>query len=133
MGQQSKDDDFYIQQQQQQQNKKEEKEKGGYKALVGTKLIPAKQLESSSTPEEKKTLGELLQEADDILAQPYQEPPVEDIFIDGKSHFSIKSHNPWDCETILTTYSNVDNHPTTIGRSNNKKKNNKPQIQLSNK
>merc|ERR1712157_634138 len=72
--QQSKDDNFYIHTTNQQQNKKEEK--GGYKALVGTKLIPAKQLQSPNTPEEKKkTLGELLKEADDILAQPYQEPP----------------------------------------------------------
>jgi len=120
-------DDFYI--------RKENHELSGggnYKALVGTQLVPVSKLENYAHPEEKETIEEMLQEADDILAQPYEKPPVEDVLIDGKSYYSIKSHNPWDCETILTTYSNLDNHPTTIGRKK-KHKQPKPQIQLSNK
>ena len=55
-------------------------------------------------------------------------PPAEEIFIDGKSYFSEKMKNPWDCESILSTYSNLDNNPATIGvggrrkRGKNKKK-----------
>jgi len=131
-------DDFYMRSEQQKNttNDKEDKGGSGYKALVGTKLIPVEKLNSSGYnihPEEN--IEEMLKEADDILAQPYEKPPIEDVLIDGKSYYSIKSHNPWDCETILTTYSNLDNHPTTIGRSKKKSttKSNKPQIQLSNK
>merc|ERR1711971_350409 len=32
----------------------------------------------------------------------------------GKSYFSEKMRNPWDCESILSTYSNLDNRPKTI-------------------
>lgn len=132
-------DDFYIRGEHQKGDVKEDQGGSGYKALVGTKLIPVEQLNSDANykhPIEKETIEERLQEADDILAQPYEKPPIEDVLIDGKSYYSIKSHNPWDCETILTTYSNLDNHPTTIGRSKKYAKSNKPhkpQIQLSTK
>jgi protein LTV1 len=65
-------------------------------------------------------------------------PAPEEILIDGKSYFSEKKINPWDCESILSTYSNLDNNPLVIQRkagSKTKKKNKggEPLIQLSNK
>jgi hypothetical protein len=32
-------------------------------------------------------------------------PPPEEVFIDGKSYFSVTSRNSWDCESMLSTYS----------------------------
>ena len=43
--------------------------------------------------------------------------PFEDVLIDGKSYFSERNQNPFDCESILTTYSNLDNNPAVVGRS----------------
>jgi len=37
-------------------------------------------------------------------------------------YFSEKMRNPWDCESILSTYSNLDNNPTTIGNSGRRRR-----------
>ena len=102
----------------------------GFAALVGTKMIPLKQLEKMENlpREEIQPIEAILGEADDILGKGRAAPPAEEIFIDGKSYFSEKMKNPWDCESILSTYSNLDNNPATIGatgrrnRGKNKKK-----------
>jgi protein LTV1 len=68
-------------------------------------------------------------------------PAPEEILIDGKSYFSEKKVSTWDCESILSTYSNLDNNPLviqrrTLGRKkkgNKEKKTNAEMIQLSNK
>ena len=63
-------------------------------------------------------MQEELAEAEQILANPEMEPaPFEDVLIDGKSYFSERHQNPFDCESILTTYSNLDNNPAVISRS----------------
>lgn len=89
-----------------------------------------------------ETIHEILAEAKDVLAEPLQAPPPEDVLIDGKSYFSLKERNPWDCESILTTYSNLDNNPVVIGVSRSRRRKTKnphptneevPKILLSNK
>jgi protein LTV1 len=77
---------------------------------------------------EEIPLDEVLEEAKDILANPVEEPPAEEILIDGKSYFSERTRNPWDCESILSTYSNLDNNPVTIESMRRQKKKKTKQI-----
>ena len=64
-------------------------------------------------------IAEVLALADLALADtPEIEPPPEDVIIDGRSYFSLSRRDPWDCESVLTTYSNLDNNPAVVGRSN---------------
>jgi protein LTV1 len=87
----------------------------GFSALVGTKMIPAKDIDESSPSNGGiRPVSDILGEADETLGNPHQAPPAEEIFIDGRSYFSEKVRNPWDCESILSTYSNLDNNPVTI-------------------
>jgi protein LTV1 len=120
-----KEDEIFI------EGTKSHKEKrtggSGYSALVGKTLVPASQLDESKTlliniEESKKQMQKDLAEADAILANPEMDLPPEEILIDGKSYFSISSRNPWDCESILSTYSNLDNNPVVIGRSSRRGK-----------
>lgn len=88
----------------------------GFAALVGTKMVPLKEIDDTAELHEGiRPIQEVLGEADDILNGGWRAPPAEEIFIDGKSYFSEKMRNPWDCESILSTYSNLDNNPITIG------------------
>ena len=89
----------------------------GFSALVGTKMVPIKDVVESANPTrgDIQPISQILGEADDTLRGSQQAPPAEEIFIDGKSYFSERMRNPWDCESILSTYSNLDNNPTTIG------------------
>jgi protein LTV1 len=93
--------------------------KGGFSVLVGTKMVPIAQLSHDKDgvhPEQEDVIpvNELLEMADERLAQPKAAPAPEEIQIDGKSYFSEKPTNPWDCESILTTYTNLDNNPVMI-------------------
>mmetsp|Transcript_16059 Transcript_16059/g.33527 ORF Transcript_16059/g.33527 Transcript_16059/m.33527 type:complete len:654 (+) Transcript_16059:30-1991(+) len=99
----------------------------GYSALVGKTMVPAEELNAESNhyntetllinmEETKRQLEEDLADADAILANPEMDLPPEEILIDGKSYFSETPRNPWDCESILSTYSNLDNNPVVIGR-----------------
>lgn len=98
----------------------------GFSALVGTKMVPLKNLdESAPVHEDIRPIEDVLGEADGVLGQGKAAPPAEEIFIDGKSYFSEKMRNPWDCESILSTYSNLDNNPVTIGASGRRRKLNK--------
>jgi protein LTV1 len=109
----------------------------GYSALVGRTMVNASELDkiigdgvdpiSSSSlmvniEESKRQMQSDLAEADAILANPEMDLPPEEIFIDGKSYFSVTSRNPWDCESILSTYSNLDNNPVIIGRSGRRRR-----------
>lgn len=67
--------------------------------------------------EETEKLEDTLRAADEVLARGESDLPPEEVLIDGKSYFDIKERNPWDCESILSTYSNLDNNPAVIGRS----------------
>ena len=110
-------------------NNPEKQRRGGssYSALVGKTMIPASKLTAfedqlnNDQPESKIppmiAISQELKEADRILANPEMEPPEEDVLIDGKSYFSQPTVNPWDCESILSTYSNLDNNPCTIRKS----------------
>ena len=121
----------------------------GYSALVGKSMVHASELfngtdiaggnidvvaggvEMSSKSllinieESKKQMQKDLEDADAILANPEMDLPPEEILIDGKSYFTARTDNPWDCESILSTYSNLDNNPVVIGRSKKRGKNKK--------
>lgn len=83
----------------------------GYSALVGRTMVNASALTtiddhplSSSTSllvnvqESKRQLALDMAEADATLANPEIDLPPEEVFIDGKSYFSVTSRNPWDCD-----------------------------------
>ena len=127
-------------------NREGRKGGSGYAVLVGKHMVPAKDLDpADDDPTEKPPVQEILAQAQVRLTEPHVRPPEEDVLIDGKSYFSEKIRNPWDCESIISTYSNLDNNPVTIGpgggrrrkqRKDKKKADpNEPvqQIQLSNK
>ena len=121
---QEKEDDFFM------RGKSHEiytqpKGGSGFSALVGTRMVPVKELDGVEIPSEKtdnKPWEEELKEAKKKIQSPELEPPPEEIFIDGKSYYSMKERNPWDCESILSTYSNLDNNPATIGTGGRRKK-----------
>ena len=112
----------------------EKRRTGGssFAALVGKQLVHASDLNENSEElavHEDAPIEEILQEANETLENPMMEPPAEEILIDGKSYFSERTRNPWDCESILSTYSNLDNNPVTIeSKRRHKKKKNKQQI-----
>lgn len=107
----------------------------GYSALINGKMVRGDALASAAdaignaeeTKEEAAAqVQEELAEAEQILANPEMEPaPFEDVLIDGKSYFSERHQNPFDCESILTTYSNLDNNPAVISRSGRRNRNGK--------
>lgn len=95
----------------------------GFAALVGTKMVPLKQLDDSADVHgDIRPIEDVLGEANDVLRNGRHAPPAEEIFIDGKSYFSEKMRNQWDCESILSTYSNLDNNPVTIGTGGRRRK-----------
>lgn len=106
----------------------EKRRTGGssFAALVGKQLVHASDLndveEQDIDVHEEAPLEEIIQEAKDTLAHPEMEPPPEEVLIDGKSYFSERTRNPWDCESILSTYSNLDNNPVTIGSSSRRRR-----------
>uniref|UniRef100_A0A7S4HNA3 Protein LTV1 homolog n=1 Tax=Odontella aurita TaxID=265563 RepID=A0A7S4HNA3_9STRA len=101
----------------------EKRREGGssYAALVGRTMVHVSQLGEAGpvgvADERPQDLRDVMAEADATLASPEMEPPAEEVLIDGKSYFSQASRNPWDCESILSTYSNLDNNPAMVGRS----------------
>lgn len=98
----------------------------GFSALVGTKMVPVKELEETAPVHGAiQPIEDVLGEANEILGSGKAAPPAEEIFIDGKSYFSEKMRNPWDCESILSTYSNLDNNPITISSGGRRRKNRK--------
>jgi len=109
--------------------KKNEKRTGGsgYSALVGKTMVNASELDNDKAllmniEEAKKQMQKDLADADAVLANPEIDLPPEEILIDGKSYFSATPRNQFDCESILSTYSNLDNNPAVIGRGSRKKK-----------
>lgn len=112
----------------------------GYSALVGTTMVNAGDLDKVdpnntnslliNIEESKRQMMKDLAEADAILANPEMDLPPEEILIDGKSYFSVTSRSMWDCESILSTYSNLDNNPAIIGRSRKGKKKKSKQKKL---
>ena len=126
---QEKDDDVFMQGKTPEQFAAIKAGGSGFSALVGTRMVPIKELDKldvSEIAKELQPISEVLKEAKKKIQSPELEPPPEEIFIDGKSYYSVKDRNPWDCESILSTYSNLDNNPAMIGNtSRRKKKNNK--------
>lgn len=118
---QEKKDEIFMQGDCRYPNGKKKNGGSGFSALVGTKMVPMKDLADAEAKLSMYNRGDIqpvediLGEADEALAGPRAAPPAEEIFIDGKSYYSEKIRNPWDCESILSTYSNLDNNPVEIG------------------
>jgi protein LTV1 len=104
------------------------REGSSFAALVGTRMVPAKELDAASPDEAIVPVEEVLAEASDRLAQPPQQVPPEEILIDGQSYFSERPRNPFDCESILSTYSNLDNNPVTIQATRRRRPRQKKQV-----
>lgn len=88
----------------------------------GFHTLPQPQESTEEAPDK------ILRKANDFLATPKMDLPPEEILIDGKSYFSQRSRNPWDCESILTTASNLDNNPTTIGSARRRRAKNRNKL-----
>jgi len=96
---------------------KEKRHGGGSKVFINKTLVDFNAIDLQEEEEhEAQEIAEVLAEADTFLANPEVDLPPEEVFIDGKSYFTMKERNPWDCESILSTYSNLDNNPAMIGR-----------------
>lgn len=99
----------------------------GFTVLDGGKMVNQKDLNGQTIEDQPLEPVEVtLAQAKAFLSRPPVQPPPEEILIDGKSYFSERVRNPWDCESILSTYSTLDNNPVTIeagGRRKKKKKN----------
>jgi protein LTV1 len=98
-----------------------------FSALVGKNMVNAKDLGLAGLDEPMETVEETMTKARERMTLPIVVPPAEEIFIDGKSYYSERVRNPWDCESILSTYSNLDNNPVTIGSGRRRKKKNQLQ------
>lgn len=89
--------------------------------LIGTKMVSADSAQAQQELEQEpkltsQTVNQLLSSAKERLASPELDLPPEEVLIDGKSYFTMNTPNPWDCESILSTYSNLDNNPSVVGR-----------------
>lgn len=124
-----KEDDVLIEGTKKDDNKKRTGG-SGFSALVDKRMVHASELDKDVDPsktllvnmeESKRQMQADLADADAILANPEMDLPPEEILIDGKSYFSQTSRNQWDCESILSTYSNLDNNPVVIGKSKRRK------------
>merc|ERR1712170_35134 len=96
---------------------------GGSKVFLNNKLVPFNAIDKVDVEvEETEDVQEVLKEAEEVLANPEMDLPPEEVLIDGKSYFTMKERNPWDCESILSTYSNLDNNPAVVGRSGRRRR-----------
>lgn len=96
----------------------------GFSALIGKQMVHASELNASDKPpdEVNEAVDDILSVARERLLQPPVAPPAEEILIDGKSYYSERERNPFDCESVLSTHSNLDNNPTTIGASRSRRR-----------
>lgn len=97
----------------------------GFSALVGKHMVHAHNLTCDHIDEMPENVEKVLAEARERLALPPQQPPPEEILIDGKSYFSERERNPFDCESVLSTYSNLDNNPVTVEGSRRRRRKSK--------
>jgi protein LTV1 len=97
---------------------------GGSKVLINGKRVPYNALDVTEAEIglTHDKADDVLAEANEFLANPEIDLPTEEIRIDGKSYFEMKERNPWDCESILSTYSNLDNNPAVIGRTSRRRR-----------
>jgi len=123
-----KEDEIFMQGTRHYYGEEEKKRTGGsgFATLEGKSVLSKAATDPLSEP--APPVREIIAQANEVLSKPPQKPPPEDVLIDGKSYFSERERNPWDCESILSTYSNLDNNPVTIdagGRRRRRKGKNK--------
>jgi hypothetical protein len=111
---------------------KERKGGSSYTALINGKLVSANDgnleeaLENLNVEEETVPAYEQLAIAMERLGEKPVGPDAE-LRFDGKSYYDEKTVNPWDCESVLSTYSNLDNNPHTIATARRRKQKKKQQ------
>ena len=95
----------------------------GYSALIGLTIVrnndlPGNYDGSYAAANNPPPISEILSEANRALVNTFKmEPLTKDVLIDGRYYFSLSRRDPWYCESFLTTYSNLDNNHTVVGRS----------------
>ena len=101
----------------------------GYSALVGTRMVSGGSQWNDPLTENDPTtpsvpVAVVLAEASARLAEPPLEPPPPSkVNDDGtRSYWDERERNPWDCESILSTYSNLDHRPVTIETSSRRRR-----------
>lgn len=65
----------------------------------------------------------------DIEGENSDDEDDEEIF----AQFERKTQNEWDCESVISTYSNIYNHPKLIQEEQNQKQKNKQKIEINTK
>ena len=89
----------------------------GYSYLHKGRMVRADEVDQDGEDNDSKCS----ESEEPIEMLPELSPPEEEVLIDGKSYFTERTVNPWDCESILSTYSNLDNNPSIIGSSRRRK------------
>ncbi|KAG0257731.1 hypothetical protein DFQ27_004958 [Actinomortierella ambigua] len=98
--------------------------------IVGSKMKPV--LEGSSATKLSTIRNALLQDGGDdddddrasvatTMRRHKKEPKVEELDLDMRSR-AERMRDSWDVQTILSTYSNLENHPTMIKESTTRKR-----------
>jgi protein LTV1 len=135
------DDDILIQRRtatQEEDGARRRNEAGGsgYAVLVGTRMVPVVGLKHHSAESDEQdaadppeTIAEVLAEADATLNAPIEFLTLDEVItvdeFDGKSYFTERTRNPWDCESILSTYSTLDNNPAVIQHASSRRRKNR--------
>ena len=65
----------------------------------------------------------------DVEGENSNDEDDEEIF----AQFEKKPKNEWDCESVISTYSNIYNHPKLIQEEQNQKQKNKQKIEINTK
>ena len=99
--------------------------KGERSSIIDPKLqsaAPADSIDENLPPAEvdvQKELSEqiaLQEETEEVLRKMRQDALNKDTSIETCQEYlqEVRIDDQWDCETILSTYSTLDNHPTLI-------------------
>jgi len=88
----------------------------GFNVTVAGRRMAADELNAEEDLEiDAPPLVEVLEEAAATMLEPKSRPGAfEDAPMDAVSYFAEKSLPAFDCQSVLSTYSNVENHPATI-------------------
>jgi len=94
--------------------------------VVGRRMVPKLEGDTSEAKLEtiRNALGEARLSDDDKDEKPMPSRPVKEDRIEGVDVWErpVKQRAAWDCQTVLTTYSNMENHPRLIKENGGRKK-----------
>ena len=94
--------------------------------VVGRRMVPKLEGDTSEAKLEtiRNALGEARLSDDDKDEKPMPSRPVKEDRIEGVDVWErpVKQRAAWDCQTVLTTYSNMETHPRLIKENGGRKK-----------